>query len=216
MSEPYLGEVRLVGFTFAPRGNSLCQGQIIAVQANTALFSLLGTSYGGNGQQTFGLPDLQGRVAVGAGNGAGLPVYTLGEKAGNYQAQLTINNLPSHTHSATSGAGTLNGTLSGATATGNISIPALNTAGATNVPNPNRSLAASLATDPIYAPNPNTTLAPFSASLGVSGNVSIPVAQGGLPITVGATGSGIPVSTQPPFLAINYIIALQGIFPTRS
>lgn len=99
MSNPYMGEIRPFGFNFAPRGWMLCRGQIMAISSNTALFSLLGTTYGGNGQNTFGLPDLQGRVPVGAGSGPGLSQYVLGEVTGQPTETLLISEIPSHTHS---------------------------------------------------------------------------------------------------------------------
>jgi microcystin-dependent protein len=99
--EPFIGEIKIFGFNFAPRGYMTCQGQIISIQQNTALFSLLGTYYGGNGQSTFGLPDLQGRMPIGQGTGAGLPTYNLGEKAGTTSVTIATSNMPAHNHVAT-------------------------------------------------------------------------------------------------------------------
>lgn len=82
MAEPFIGEIRLVGFTFAPQGWALCDGQLLAISQNDALFSIIGTTYGGDGRTTFGLPDLRGRVPVHAGSGPGLPSYSLGAKGG--------------------------------------------------------------------------------------------------------------------------------------
>jgi microcystin-dependent protein len=98
VSEPFLGEIRLLPFNFAPRGWAFCQGQIMSIAQNTALFSLLGTTYGGNGQTTFALPDLRGRVAVSAGQGPGLSDYVLGEVTGSESVQLLANQLPAHVH----------------------------------------------------------------------------------------------------------------------
>jgi microcystin-dependent protein len=97
-SESYLGCIFLFAGNFAPRGFALCQGQIISIAQNTALFSLLGTTYGGNGQTTFALPDLRGRAAVGAGQGPGLPNYALGEVTGSPTVSLTISEMPAHNH----------------------------------------------------------------------------------------------------------------------
>jgi microcystin-dependent protein len=97
-TEPFIGEIKIFGFNFAPRGYATCQGQILSISQNTALFSLLGTTYGGNGQTTFALPDLQGRVAVGQGQGAGLPPYTIGQSAGVNTVTLTSANMPNHVH----------------------------------------------------------------------------------------------------------------------
>ncbi|AWM12799.1 phage tail protein [Flavobacterium sediminis] len=98
-TEPFIGEIKLFGFNFAPLGYSLCAGQIISISQYTALFSLIGTTYGGNGQTTFALPDLQGRMPIGQGQGPGLPLYTMGQKAGSTTKTLTTSNLPPHIHS---------------------------------------------------------------------------------------------------------------------
>ncbi|MEO8235634.1 MAG: tail fiber protein [Flavobacterium sp.] len=97
-TEPFIGEIKIFGFNFAPRGYLTCQGQIMSIAQNTALFSLLGTTYGGNGQTTFGLPDLQGRVPIGQGQGPGLPNYVMGQKAGVNTVTLLTSNIPAHVH----------------------------------------------------------------------------------------------------------------------
>ena len=98
MSNPYLGEIRAFGFNFAPRGWALCQGQIMAISQNTALFALLGTSYGGNGQTTFGLPNLSGRTLTHQGQGSGLSSYTVGEQVGTENETLLLTQMPNHGH----------------------------------------------------------------------------------------------------------------------
>lgn len=100
MTQPFLGEIRAFGFTFPPVGWALCNGQLIPIATNTALFSLLGTTYGGNGTSTFALPDLQGRVALHEGQGPGLSPYVLGEEGGEDAVTLLDGELPSHTHTA--------------------------------------------------------------------------------------------------------------------
>lgn len=100
-TEPFIGEVKVFGFNFAPRGYMTCQGQILSIAQNTALFSLLGTTYGGNGQTTFGLPDLQGRTVVGQGQGAGLSPYSMGQLSGTESVTITTAQMPMHTHAAT-------------------------------------------------------------------------------------------------------------------
>jgi microcystin-dependent protein len=97
-TEPFIGEVKLLGFNFPPLGYMTCQGQILSIAAYTALFSLIGTTYGGNGQTTFALPDLQGRMPVGQGQGPGLPNYVMGEASGNTNMSLKTDNLPQHIH----------------------------------------------------------------------------------------------------------------------
>lgn len=99
-TEPFIGEVKLFGFNFAPRGYATCQGQIIAIAQNTALFSLLGTTFGGNGQTTFGLPDLQGRAPIGQGQGPGLSPYSMGQVGGTETVTITTAQMPMHVHSA--------------------------------------------------------------------------------------------------------------------
>lgn len=100
MSEPFVGEIRMFAGNFAPRGWAFCDGQLLAVSQNDALFSLLGTIYGGDGRTTFGLPDLRGRIPIHAGHGPGLSERRLGSKGGAEKETLTVNQLPSHTHAA--------------------------------------------------------------------------------------------------------------------
>lgn len=180
MSDQYLGEIRLVGFNFAPVGWAMCDGQLLSIAQNTALFALLGTTYGGNGVSTFALPNLQSRVAVGMGQGAGLSPYTIGQTGGTENTSLSLSNLPAHTHP-----------LLGSTATGTQSSPA----GAA-----------------IAQINAGTAREPQIA-LGYSpGTPSSTMASG----SIGSTGNGVPFNIVQPYLAMNYIIALQGIFPSRS
>lgn len=98
MSEPFIGEIRAFGFNFAPRGWALCDGQLLSIASNTALFSLLGTIYGGDGRTTFALPDLRGRAMLHFGQGPGLSPAIIGERAGAETTSLSINNMPAHNH----------------------------------------------------------------------------------------------------------------------
>src|SRR5260221_6913469 len=98
MANPLIGEIRLFAGNLNPRGWALCQGQLLAINQNQALFSILGTTYGGNGQTTFALPDLRGRLAIGFGQGAGLSNYVLGQVGGAETATLNVAQLPAHTH----------------------------------------------------------------------------------------------------------------------
>ncbi len=98
MSDPFIGQITMFGGNFAPRGWALCDGQLLAISSNSALFSILGTTFGGDGRTTFGLPDLRGRVAIHPGNGAGLSSYDLGQKGGVETVTLTSKQLPSHSH----------------------------------------------------------------------------------------------------------------------
>lgn len=100
-SQPFLGQIAFVPYNFAPKGWAPCNGQLLPIMQNTALFSLLGTTYGGNGQTTFALPDMRGRAIVHEGQGAGLTTRTLGEQGGTENVTLTINQIPAHTHQVT-------------------------------------------------------------------------------------------------------------------
>ena len=100
MSEPFLGEIRIFPLNFAPRGWAACDGQLLPINVNTALFSILGTTFGGDGKITFGLPNLQGKIPLGAGAGPGLTPRNLGESAGTESVTLSLNQLPPHSHAA--------------------------------------------------------------------------------------------------------------------
>jgi microcystin-dependent protein len=105
MSDPYLGQIQSFGFNFAPRGWALCNGQVMNIATNTALFSLLGTMYGGNGQTTFALPDLRGRTSLHFGQGKGLSDYVIGEVGGSESITLITANLPAHNHTLNASSG---------------------------------------------------------------------------------------------------------------
>jgi len=185
MSDQYLGEIRTFGFNFAPVGWALCQGQTLSISANTALFSLLGTFYGGNGTTTFQLPDLQGRVPINQGTGAGLPAYTIGEKAGSATVTLLTNNLPQHTHPVTPAVNTSAGNL--ATPVSNYLAVAPSTSSGGTHPVITSSYAST--------PTPNSFAGVYQT---------------------GITGGNLPIQIEPPFLCLNFCIALQGIYPTRA
>ncbi len=170
--EVYLGTILMVGFNFAPQGWALCNGQLLSIAQNTALFSLLGTTYGGNGTTNFALPDLQGRVPIHMGNGAGLSPYVIGQNGGTENVTLQVGQLPAHTHPFAPLCST--GTANEKTAVGHYSAPA--------------------AAD-IYASSSN-------AAMGAG--------------MTGITGGGQPVPVIQPYLTVNFIIALQGLFPPRS
>ena len=102
-SEPFIGEIMMFGFNFAPRGWALCDGQLLPIPQNTALFSLLGTTYGGDGRTTFGLPDMRGRVAIHKGTGPGLTSRSMGQKGGT--ERISLSQMPSHTHSVNAQSG---------------------------------------------------------------------------------------------------------------
>jgi microcystin-dependent protein len=203
MSDPYLGEIRMVGFTFAPVGWALCAGQIVSIAQNQALFSLLGTTYGGNGVATFGLPDLQGRSPVGTGNGAGLTPIVAGQISGTENASIMLNNLPSHTHIAAVTGG-------GGAVTIPVAIPATTTTtGEGATPGPTTTLgpiSAGGRPGSLYSTaTANTTLAPFNVS------TTIPAPT----VTNSLTGNNVPLPIRNPYLGLTCIIAMQGVFPSR-
>jgi microcystin-dependent protein len=167
VSEPFIASIVLFAGNFAPRGWAFCDGQIMAINQNTALFSLLGTTYGGNGQTTFALPDLRGRVPVGPRQGPGLQNYDLGEFSGVETVTLISTQMPAHQHLQ----------------------PASNADEDTNRPN-----NAVPAKGGVYAGSTDgSNLDPTSVA-----------------------GGNQPHENRPPFLAMNYIIAVEGIFPSRN
>jgi microcystin-dependent protein len=178
MSDPFVGEIRIFGFNFPPSGWALCNGQILPISQNTALFSLLGTNYGGDGKSNFALPNLQGSAPLQEGQGPGLSDYFLGQTGGAPTVTLLTNQIPSHNHVAGCANGVA-GTLT--TPAGNVWAPARVGRQAEN------RYSASPGTSPLMA------------------------AQ-----AVGPAGNSFPHNNMPPYLAVNFCIALQGIFPARS
>jgi microcystin-dependent protein len=167
VSTPFIGSITLFAGNFAPRGWAFCNGQLLPINQNTALFSLLGTTYGGNGMTTFALPDLRGRVPTHAGQGPGLSPYTLGESAGSESVTLTAAQMPAHNHAQ----------------------PATNAEQGTSRPG-----NAVPAKGGVYAgASDGSAMAPSSAA-----------------------GGGLPHDNRAPYLALNFIIALQGIYPALS
>jgi microcystin-dependent protein len=174
MSEQYLGEIRMTGFNFAPQGWMLCNGQLLPISQYAALFSLIGTYYGGDGRSTFALPDLRGRVPVHQGQGAGLSPYVMGENAGVESVQLAPGQMPSHSHLVNAVA------AGGNSASPSGSLPAIESTG--------------------------TSLDYSTAAAGVQMSASM----------ISAAGGTTPVPVMQPYLCVNFIIALTGIFPSRS
>jgi microcystin-dependent protein len=162
MSEPFIAEIRMFGGNFAPAGWALCNGQLLAIAQNAALFSILGTTYGGNGVATFGLPNLQGRFPMHPGGS-----FVLGEQSGSAEVTLLENNLAEHTHGVVANSG----------------------------------LA--------------TTDAP-SGAVAAAGGTYAASGDGTLMAPTGIAGGNVPFSTQNPYLCVNFIIALLGIFPSRN
>lgn len=173
MVNPFLGEVIMFGGNFAPRGWALCNGQLLPISQYSALFSILGTIYGGDGRTTFALPDFRGRLSINPRSGPGLSSYREGERGGQESVYLTISEIPSHNHL----------------------INAVNTVG--------------------------TSTSPTNHILGDSDAFDTEFAASGTPTTMKSdmvrnTGNGLSHTNIQPFLCVNYIIALQGTYPSRS
>jgi len=173
MADPFIGEIRMFAGNFPPHGWSYCNGSILAISQNTALFQLIGTTYGGNGQTTFGLPDLRGRIPVHQGIGS-MGTFALGQAAGQEVVSLTASQMPAHTHS----------------------IAAVSDSG--NAPSPGAAV--------VLAASPSGHFSGSATAL------SSTMASGAISQTGGNQGH----TNLMPYTAINYIIALQGIFPSRS
>jgi microcystin-dependent protein len=170
MANPYVGEIRLVSFNFAPEGWSLCNGQLIAISQNAALFALLGTNYGGNGTENFALPNLQGATPIHFGVAVDSTNYTIGETGGEVNVTLSSAEMPSHTHQA-----------NGVSTVADLE-PATGNAWADSAQNP-------------YAASGNTSMSSSS---------------------VGNAGGSLSHNNMPPYLVMNFIIALAGIFPSQN
>jgi microcystin-dependent protein len=173
--DPFVAEIRIIPFTFAPKGWAFCNGQLLPISQNTALFSLLGTTYGGDGKSTFALPDLEGSSAMHPGQGQGLSLRDLGQIGGADNVTLLQSEMPAHTHTAN--------------AVGVVSTTA--------------------------APSTQTAIA-----RSVNGSAFAAYAQGDslqqlAPQALPIAGGGLPHNNLQPYLTLNYIIAMQGVFPAR-
>ncbi|MGJ3648710.1 phage tail protein [Sphingomonas sp. GlSt437] len=211
MADPFIGQIMQVGFNFAPKGWAQCAGQIMSIPQNSALFSLLGTTFGGNGVQTFGLPDARSRTFVGVGQGLGLSNYVWGEVTGTENNTILVSNMPVHNHPATfqgiQGATTATGSLAAlSNATGQQGVPASTANQLANI-SPAGSTGAK-----IYAPAGNGGTSVNLAGLTINGGNFTP--QG--TVTVGPSGGSVPLNNIQPVLAVQTNISLQGIYPTRN
>jgi microcystin-dependent protein len=187
---PDLAMIYLFASNFAPQGYALCNGQILAISTNTALFSLIGTFYGGNGQNNFALPDLRGRVPLhtggNSGQGTGLSAYVLGQYGGTEYVTLTTAQMPAHTHALN-----VNKTQ------GTTAVPAAGT--------------TYLAAGPLTGSGPNATALKTYTTDTSGANI---VASN--PVAISTVGGSQPHTNIQPYLAVNYVIALQGVFPSRN
>ena len=177
MADPFVAEIRIFGFNFPPTGWATCDGQLLPISQNTALFSLLGTFYGGNGQSNFALPNLQGSAAMHHGQGQGLSLRSIGEMSGSQTVTLLISEMPVHTHSPTN-----------AKNIGGLPDPTGNMWGTSN--------AAKVAAN-FYAPAGSPTVNMNATAFSL-------------------TGGSQPHNNLMPYLTLNFCIAMQGVFPSRS
>lgn len=210
MSQSFLGEIKMLGFNWAPRGFALCAGQQIAISSNTALFSLLGTFYGGDGVQSFKLPDLRSRGAVGQGQGLGLSNYVIGQAGGQENTSLAIANLPQHTHSAAYTPPTIS-PITAATTINAYTRPTARQDGPAGAFLTVAQDANNVAVQIYSTGGTAATLGTGAATTAVSGG-----ALSGGNVSIGMTGSSIPINNLQPYLAINYVIATEGIYPARN
>ena len=180
MSSPFVAEIRIVGFNFPPTGWAFCNGQLLPISQNTALFSLLGTFYGGDGKSTFALPDMQGNSPVHQGDAPGLSPYFLGQMGGSEFVTLLQSEMPAHTH----GGGTTTASANG----GDSAIP---TNAAWSTPGADRGLIA-------YDLAPAGTTALMN------------------PQALSIAGGSLPHNNMMPYITLNFVIAMQGVFPPRS
>jgi len=171
MSDPFIAEIKIFAGNFAPRGFAFCNGQLLPIAQNTALFSIVGTTYGGDGRTTFGLPNLQNRLPMHPGNGPGLSQRRLGENGGSDTQTLSASQIPAHSHVA----------------------QAASTAPTTNSP-----AGAYPAVAPVFEPGDSGNLVPMSAD------------------AMANTGGGGAHNNQQPFLNLNFVLALTGLFPSRN
>lgn len=183
MDDAYIGSIVMFAGNFAPRGWAFCEGQLIAISDNPSLFSILGTTYGGDGVQTFGLPDLRGRVPVGTGTGPGLTPSVRGNKGGVEHVTLSQSEMPSHTHS---GSGTVKAHF----------VPP----GTGDQSNPNGCVMSGTGGSNIYT----------------NQEANITMAANGVEVQVESTGGGQGHYNMQPFLGMNYIICVQGLYPPRT
>lgn len=184
--EEILGVIKIFAGNFAPKGFMFCAGQILPIAQNDALFSLLGTTYGGNGSTTFALPNLQGVVPIGQGQSRSGNIYTLGETAGAPTTTILTSNMPPHVH----------------TGPGKISVSGANSTDAVPVDGASIAVPGSIVSRAFL---PTLGFATATPSVNLISNVTTAVA-----------GSGLPINNMQPYLAINYIICVAGIYPSRN
>lgn len=186
--EPFIGQIIMFGGNFAPRAWAYCDGQLLSIAQNQALFSILGTTYGGDGRTTFALPDLRGRTPIHAGTGPGLTPRRLGQRSGSEVNVMSVTQMPNHTHLAAAEVHVSSDTASQASPEGGY--PAI--------------------------PSGRDSSGQAVQMAAYSTTVNAKAGSGMVSVTVGNTGGQQPQNNMQPYLAVHYIIALQGTFPSRN
>jgi microcystin-dependent protein len=204
--EEYMGIVKLFAGAFAPRDWMFCYGQLLSINEYQALYSLLGTYFGGDGRNTFGLPDLRSKVPIGAGQSLGLTNYILGQVGGVEAVTLSLAQMPVHNHT-----GSVQGSASSLTAS--VTVNAGTAGTATN--NPTGAYwgqAANVGVNPVkpYTNAKNATMASDAVAVQLNGNIQINS------LTIGNNGGSLPHENRQPFQALNYIICVNGLYPPRN
>jgi len=209
--EPIMGQIIMFAGSYAPRGWAFCHGQLLSIAQNQALFSILNNTYGGDGRTSFALPDLRGRVPISAGNGTDLSTYQLGQSGGAESVALKISQMPQHNHSATftskkSEPITANATIKAKNGKGDEESAGGNylATGATG------SGRDSLSVNNGYSTTSDTTMNSQAVEIEITGGGN----NGD--VTVGDTGDSKPAPVMQPYLAMHYIIALEGVYPSRN
>lgn len=203
MADPYIGEIKMFGFNFPPRNYTLCYGQLLSISQYTSVFSLLGTYFGGDGRTTFGIPELRGRSAIGQGDGPVTYPYTMGSIGGSESQTLTTNNLPSHNHSATFAGGSASATTTVNASKNPATVSSPSNGDYLAVPAEGRTLYSG------YIPDADKgetfTLAGVTTTVASAGQV-----------VVGNTGQNAAFDNRSPYLAVNFCLALDGLYPPRN
>ena len=194
--DPFIGQICIFGFSFAPKGWALCQGQLMPLSQNTALFSILGVSYGGDGRSTFALPNLQGNAAVGAGEGPGLGEYSIGETGGEAAVKLLSTEMPHHNHAFVA-----------STAAATAQSPQGNLLASATRPFVH---AGGEAEAEVAAPGPTQIEANFYSANPGSAKTALASSA------IAPLGGNQPHNNMQPYLTLNFCIALQGVMPQRS
>lgn len=218
MCDPFISQIQLFGCTYAPSNWISCSGQLLRIADLPALYALIGSYYGGDGRVSMGVPDLRGRIAAGQGAGIGLTNRFIGEIGGFESIPLNLENMPSHTHSATSQISGASGKLSGSPNV-NTSVKCNNTDNPSGTEPSGKVWGKLTAREKIYADNigPNDEMHAGSVEVNVDlSPVDVDISIGSSTVTVYPTGGQTPHYNMQPYLVCNYSMAVEGYFPPRN